>query len=74
VDWLVEANVSEKRTVAIVSPDVGDSMLIQNVGFYQPVHMAPEPRRTSSLLWYSLPQQKEHDTQFRARGPEDEEM
>jgi hypothetical protein len=28
----------------------GDSTLLRNVGFYQPVHTAPKPRRTSSLL------------------------
>jgi hypothetical protein len=27
----------------------GDSTLLQNIGFYQPLHMAPKPRRTSSL-------------------------
>jgi hypothetical protein len=28
----------------------GDSMLLQSIGFYQPVHMVPKPRRTSSIV------------------------
>jgi hypothetical protein len=30
------------------SPEDGDSTLLRNVGFYQPVHTAPKPRGTSS--------------------------
>jgi hypothetical protein len=47
VDLLVEANVSEKHTLSIfraevmhLSPEDGDSTFLQNVGFYQPIHMA----------------------------------
>jgi hypothetical protein len=55
VNWLVEANVLEKRTISIFRAEVmmlgfpasGDSTLLRNVGFYQPVHMAPKSRRTS---------------------------
>jgi hypothetical protein len=35
------------------SPEDGDSTLLWNVGFYQPVHTAPKPRTISSIL--SLP-------------------
>jgi hypothetical protein len=40
VDWLVEAKVSEKHAVSTFSPEDGDSKLLQNVGFYQPIHIA----------------------------------
>jgi hypothetical protein len=64
VDWLVEANVSEKHTVSLpatlynpsdsqhghFSPEDGDSTLLQYVGFYQPVHTASKPRRTSLIM------------------------
>jgi hypothetical protein len=36
VDWLVEADVSEKRAVSITEDR--DSTLLRNVEFYQPVH------------------------------------
>jgi hypothetical protein len=55
VDWLVEANVSEKRAVSFfrvkVTSDViqdEDNMFLQNAGFYQPVYSAHKPQRTSS--------------------------
>jgi hypothetical protein len=35
------------------SPEDGDSTLLRNVSIYQPVHMTPKPRRTSSIS--SLP-------------------
>jgi hypothetical protein len=86
VNWLVEANVSEKRTVSIFrtevtllgirgirrlpflppyilplipserhfSPEDGDSMLLRSVGFYQPVHTPPKPRRISSLTEFGF--------------------
>jgi hypothetical protein len=56
VDFLVEANVSEKRSVSIFraevnflstfraevnfTPEDGDSTLLRNVGFYQPIRAA----------------------------------
>jgi hypothetical protein len=34
VDWLVEANVSEKNAVSIFGPEDGDSNLLRNASFY----------------------------------------
>jgi hypothetical protein len=60
VDWLVEANVSEKRIDSIFRAVV--TMLGIIVGFYQPVHTAPKPRRTSlSLVCCFHPTNKQHD-------------
>jgi hypothetical protein len=33
-----------------ISPEEGNSKLLRNVGFYQPVYMTPNPRTLSSLL------------------------
>jgi hypothetical protein len=33
-----------------IFPEDGDSTLLRNVGFYQPVHAAPKPRRTSTIV------------------------
>jgi hypothetical protein len=52
VDWFVEANISEKCAVSISraevgnSPEDGDSTLLQNVGFYQPINMVTQSKRT----------------------------
>jgi hypothetical protein len=35
------------------SSEYGDSTLLRNAGFYQPVHTAPKPRRTSSITYVS---------------------
>jgi hypothetical protein len=40
VDWYVGVSVSEKHAVSIVRAEDGGSMLLWNVGIYQPVHMA----------------------------------
>jgi hypothetical protein len=48
VDWLVKANVSEKHTVSIFTPEGGDNMPLRNVGFYQPIHIVIQPKRTLS--------------------------
>jgi hypothetical protein len=37
--WLVEASVSEKRADSTYRAENGDNILLQNNGFYQPVHM-----------------------------------
>jgi hypothetical protein len=42
------------RAVSIFRAEDGDSTLLRNVGFYHPVHTAPKPRRTSSLMKYTL--------------------
>jgi hypothetical protein len=34
----------------VFSPEDGDSTLLRNVGFYQPIHAATEPKTTSSEL------------------------
>jgi hypothetical protein len=46
--WFVEAIVLGKLAVSIFSPEGGDSMDLQSIGFYQQIHMAPKPKRTSS--------------------------
>jgi hypothetical protein len=43
----VEANVSEKHTVSIFSPEDGDRIFLQN-GIYRQVYTVPKPRRTAS--------------------------
>jgi hypothetical protein len=47
VDWLVKANVSERRAVCTLwdevesfGPEDGDMKLLRSVGFYQPIHTA----------------------------------
>jgi hypothetical protein len=40
MDWWVDANASEKHTASIFT--------VQPLGIYQPVYMAPKPRRISS--------------------------
>jgi hypothetical protein len=50
-DSSVDANVSEKNTVSIFSPEEGDSMFLRNVVIYGRVYMAPKPRGTSSSYY-----------------------
>jgi hypothetical protein len=50
VDWLVEAKISEKRAVSIFRAEDGDSMLLQNIDFYQWAHTATLPKRAPSEL------------------------
>jgi hypothetical protein len=47
-DLLVDANVSEKHTVSIFSPEDGDIMFLKNVRIYRRVYRAPKPRITTS--------------------------
>jgi hypothetical protein len=45
-DSLVDANVSQKHTVSIFSPQDKDRTFFWNVGIYQWVYMVPKFRRT----------------------------
>jgi hypothetical protein len=35
--------------VSILRAEDGDSVLLQKVGFYQPIHMVIQPKRSSEL-------------------------
>jgi hypothetical protein len=45
-------------SIIISALKMEDSTLLQNVDFYQPVHTALKPRRTSSLFSFIFPPQK----------------
>jgi hypothetical protein len=47
VNWLVEANISEKHAASIFNLEDGDSMLLQDTGFYQALYTGPKLRRTA---------------------------
>jgi hypothetical protein len=44
----VDAHISEKHCFSVLRAEVAISMLLQNVGTYWLVYMAPQPRRTPS--------------------------